>query len=351
MSSETLTTPVDATSIKNNNVTDSQQNVNNISSVDPSVQSVETTEKNELKVDSKTFAYNKATESVYDSSLIIDSKEFDFVVTKLREFFKGRGFLEAHPQNRLSILAACEDPFTVAKFDYAGKVWPLPQTGQMWLEYELLKNPSAKGFFCLSTSYRQEQTPVEGRHDLIFPLFEFEQHGGMDELVAMEKDLLRHLGYDEAGFKSGTYAEISEKYGIKELEHEQETALAKDVSPTFFLTDFPEYTSPFWNMKRYDKPKQDIAKKVDVILSGQETFGSAERETDPVVMRERFETISDGGYKKKLYELFGEERTTKEMDDFFKFNFFKRSGGGIGMTRLIRSMKTEGLMPDFNKED
>ena len=83
---------------------------------------------------------------------------------------QGPRFLEAHPQNRLSILAACEDPYTVAQFDYAGKVWPLPQTGQMWLEYELLKNPKAKGYFCLSTSYRQEQTPIEGRHDLIFPL-------------------------------------------------------------------------------------------------------------------------------------------------------------------------------------
>ena len=95
--------------------------------------------------EAKNLAYGKATESIYDSSLIIDSYEFDFVVTKLREFFKSLGFLEAHPQNRLSILAACEDPFTVAKFDYAGKVWPLPQTGQMWLEYELLKNPKAKG--------------------------------------------------------------------------------------------------------------------------------------------------------------------------------------------------------------
>ena len=354
MSSETQTTPVVENQEKDTtiNVVEPQQNEVSTLNVENSVKPVEPTEKKELsEVDNKTIAYCKATESIYDSSLIIDSKEFDFVVTKLREFFKGIGFLEAHPQNRLSILAACEDPFTVAKFDYAGKVWPLPQTGQMWLEYELLKNPSAKGFFCLSTSYRQEQTPVDGRHDLIFPLFEFEMHGGMEELVAMEKDLLKHLGYDEAGFKSGTYSEISEKYGIRELEHEQETALAKDVSPTFFLTDFPEYTSPFWNMKRYDEPKQDIAKKVDVILSGQETFGSAERETDPVVMRERFETISEGGYKKKLFDLFGEERTTKEMDDFFKFDFFKRSGGGIGMTRLIRSMKTEGLMPDFNKED
>ena len=299
----------------------------------------------------KDAAYSKATESIYDSSLIVDSEEYDFVVSKLREFFKGRGFLEAHPQNRLSILAACEDPFTVAQFDYAGKVWPLPQTGQMWLEYELLKKPEAKGFYCQSTSYRQEQTPVEGRHDLIFPLFEFEMHGGMDALIEMEKELLTHLGYDATKFVKGTYAEMAEKYGVKELEHEHETAMATDMSPTFFLTDFPEYTSPFWNMKRHDAPREDIAKKVDVILSGQETFGSAERETDREVMRERFNTISEGGYKQKLYDLFGQERTDKEMEDYFKFDFFERAGGGIGVTRLIRSMKAEGLMPDFSKKE
>ena len=301
--------------------------------------------------EAKNKAYSKATDSVYDSSLIVDSKEFDFTVTKLREFFKGLGFLEAHPQNRLSILAACEDPFTVAQFDYAGKVWPLPQTGQMWLEYELLKNPEAKGFFCLSTSYRQEQTPVEGRHDLIFPLFEFEMHGGLDALLGMEKDLLKFLGYDESKFVEGAYNDIAKEYGVEELENEQEAALAKDKSPTFFLKDFPESTDPFWNMRRYDGDKKGIAKKVDVILSGQETFGSAEREVDKEVMRERFNTISDGGYKKKLYDLFGQERTDKEMDDYFKFDFFERCGGGIGVTRLIRSLKTEGLMPDFTKKD
>jgi len=300
--------------------------------------------------EAKNLAYGKATESIYDSSLIIDSYEFDYVVTKLREFFKSLGFLEAHPQNRLSILAACEDPFTVAKFDYADKVWPLPQTGQMWLEYELLKNPKAKGYFCLSTSYRQEQTPIDGRHDLIFPLFEFEMHGGIDVLIGMEKDLLRFLGYDETKFVEGTYGDIAKEYGVEELESEQEALLAKDKSATFFLKDFPESTDPFWNMRRYDGDKKDIAKKVDVILSGQETFGSAEREVDKEVMRNRFNTISDGGYKKKLYDLFGAERTEREMKDYLDFEFFERCGGGIGMTRLIRSMKAEGLMPDFKKD-
>ncbi len=91
---------------------------------------------------------SSSSSGVYNSKLIIDSKEFTIVVKKLRDFFFSKNFVEAHPQNRLSILAACEDPFTVATFNYAGQIWPLPQTGQMWLEYELLKNPTPPGYFC-----------------------------------------------------------------------------------------------------------------------------------------------------------------------------------------------------------
>ena len=106
------------------------------------------------------------------------------------------------------------------------------------------------------------------------------------------------------------------------------------------MTDFPEYTSPFWNMKRGEV----TANKIDVIMSGQETIGSAERETDVNIMKANFEGIMEGAYKAKLFELFGEERTMSELGDFLKFKFFPRSGGGIGVTRLIRSMKMEGLM-------
>ena len=87
---------------------------------------------------------------------LIDPKEFTDVVTELRSFFLSKNFYEVHTQNRLSILAACEDPETVASYNYGGNVWPLPQTGQMWLEHELLSNPKAEGFFCVSTSYRAE---------------------------------------------------------------------------------------------------------------------------------------------------------------------------------------------------
>ena len=67
---------------------------------------------------------------------IIDPRKFSFVVNKMRTFFLQKGFVEVHTQNRLSILAACENPHSIASYDYCGNVWPLPQTGQMWLEYE-----------------------------------------------------------------------------------------------------------------------------------------------------------------------------------------------------------------------
>ena len=278
----------------------------------------------------------------YTSPLIINSTEYNQVVTKLREFFVSKNFIEVSTQNRLSILAACEDPFNVACFDYAGTRWPLPQTGQMWLEYELLTNPDVAGYFCLTTSYRMEKNPIDGRHDIIFPLFEFETKGGMDVLLKLEEDLLTHLGYDPSKFIQRQYKNIADDMNTIELEHEHETKLYTDHSPTYFITDFPEFTDPFWNMKR--ETANNTAKKVDIILSGQETIGSAEREDNPEEMKKRFDTIMNGAYKDKLYELFGAERTDAEMIDYLKFNFFTRCGGGIGVTRLMRSMRMENLL-------
>ena len=205
----------------------------------------------------------------YESPLIIKSCEFSEVIQKLRDFFIKKGYVEVHTQNRLSILAACEDPFTVSTFNYVNEVWPLPQTGQMWLEYELLKNPTVPGYFCVSTSYRNEPNPVPGRHNLIFPMFEFEMKGGMDELIEMEQELLIHLGYDASKFIKGKYLDVAKEYGTKELENDHETKLYEEKTPSFFLTDFPEFTSPFWNMKRNDDPTLETANKIDVILSGQ----------------------------------------------------------------------------------
>lgn len=278
-----------------------------------------------------------------ERGLIINTNHFSIVINKLRDFFLKKGFLEVHTQNRLSILAACEDPTTIRTFDYNQKTYPLPQTGQMWLEYELLTNPEVPGYFCVSTSYRYEPHPIPGRHALIFPMFEFELKGDMKELEKMERELLVHLGYDKVcAFAEGDYNDVSEKYNTKDISHKEEQQLYEDNGPVFFLKNFPEHTSPFWNMSRnYDK---NTANKIDVILSGMETIGSAERSCDVEDMLNRFKTISDGGYAQILYDKFTQERVDGELQEFLKHKFIVRSGGGIGVTRLISSMLKEGLL-------
>ena len=266
---------------------------------------------------------------------LINPQKFTHATGLLRSFFLDKGFEEVHTQNRLSILAACEDPFNVATYNYAGQVWPLPQTGQMWLEYELLTKPSSKGFFCLSTSYRQEPNAIPGRHDIIFPMFEFEMPGTIDDLKAMEYELCEYLGFGEITEK--TYAEWQKHYGLAEdyeMTAEEETNMMNEFGQTM-ITEFPEMTSPFWNMSRNG---DGTSRKIDVILGGMETIGSAERSTDVDQMRETFHTITEGAYSSLLFELFSKNRVQGELEEFLQHDFFPRVGGGIGMTRMIAAL-------------
>ncbi len=273
---------------------------------------------------------------------VVDSKEFSFVVNKLRTFFLQQGFIEVHTQNRISIMAACENPHSIASYKFADQILPLPQTGQMWLEYELLKAPEEKGFFCVSTSYRDEVNPIPGRHDRIFPMFEFELKGGIETLEKLEVELLAYLGFKQPVM--GNYEDVCKKYNIYLIEAEDELNIQKDFGDVFFLRFFPERTNPFWNMKRNESDKE-LSNKIDVLLHGIETIGSAERSCDAEEQKKAFYSIEEGCYAQKLFDLFGKDKVEEELNDFLGQTFFPRSGGGIGITRMIRAMKLEGLMP------
>ena len=130
-----------------------------------------------------------------------NTKIYNELVQKMRTFFQAKGFLEVPTQSRLSILAACENPHSITKFEYSGQIWPLPQTGQMWLEVELLKNPEWDGVFCITTSYRQEKNPIPGRHDLIFPMFEVETKGTKDDMVKLQAEYSEDFNNNQTDFK------------------------------------------------------------------------------------------------------------------------------------------------------
>lgn len=261
-------------------------------------------------------------------------QNYNTLIQKLREFFLKREFLEVPTQPNLTILSACENPHSVATFNYDGIIWPLPQTGQMILEEVLLHNPHLDGCFCISTSYRNEKNPIPGRHEKIFPMFEFESKGDMEDLKSLENDLLGFLGFGSPIEKN--YEDLCKEYGnVDTLEDEHESRMWKEIGSCISLQNFPSRTSPFYNMKRNEST--GLFNKIDVILYGQETIGSAERSCDPKVMRDLFYTISEGKYADKLFELFGRERVEKELEEFLSLDFFPRFGGGIGITRLDRA--------------
>ena len=182
--------------------------------------------------------------------------------------FFSKGFVERYFDNRLSILAACEDPFNVSTYDYVGLRWPHAQTGQMWLEHSILTDNSVPGYFASPKATGRRNRPRKGAIMFRFPEFEFA--GGKEDLIALVKEMLPFLGYPEDGMQRDTYESKALEYGVKTLENEHEARMCAE-KPVFFLTDFPEHTDPFWNMRRAE---DGTSHKLDVILHGQETVGS-----------------------------------------------------------------------------
>lgn len=271
-----------------------------------------------------------------------DSIRYDYVMRRLRQFFiDQKGFIEVPTQSRVSILAACEDPKNLTTYSLGGVTYPLPQTGQMWLEWELLQNPYLNGAICFGTSYRDEPNPIPGRHYRVFPQVDFEAPGDMNSLRAIERELLIYLGFDRGC--SVDYEDVCSRYQVNFVEAPQEERLAQELGNVVFLESFPVRTHPFWNMKR---AANGLYNKIDVLLHGMETIGSSERETDPMRMRESFFTISDGKYARLLFEKFGKERVLKELDEYLALPMVPRFGAGIGITRLIRAMDMGGLFAE-----
>lgn len=272
----------------------------------------------------------------------VDPLNYHHVNKKLNEFFESRQLVECYLQNRLQCLAACENIDSIATFEYAGSTQILHQTNQMLLEEIILcDKDNLPGFYCTTTSYRQEKDPIPGRHALIFPMKEFEIPQNFDGLIQFEKDLLEHLGFGpQAEYVELDYRQMCRKYQTEEIDHQHELMIQQDYGNVVFLKHFDERSNPFFNMKR----DADRALKVDVLLCGVETIGSAERECDIERMRRCFYEMSDGLYAKTLFEKFGRERIVKELDDYLGLPMKTRSGAGIGITRLIRAMKIVGIL-------
>ena len=273
----------------------------------------------------------------------IDPQDFNKTISKLRGFFMQNGFIETFPQPKLTILAACEDPSTVKTFEFDNNLWPLPQTNQMNLEEELMVTKNVDGLFCITASYRDEPNPIPGRHMKTFPMFEAEHKGDFDHLIETISECCVYLGLVKSikDIPIFTYDELCEHYDVEDLTSEHEMEMWEEYGNVVAITYFPERTSPFFNMKDdgFNKNGEKLSRKVDFVVCGQETFGCAERECDPDIMRDNFHTISEGEFSGLLYDKFGKERVKEELEEFLNLPMIERWGFGLGITRLVRALK------------
>lgn len=274
----------------------------------------------------------------------IDPAHSNYVMKILRKYAESRGWYEVLLQHWLDRLSACEDPKTVAKVKFCGETFSMPQTCQMRQEQVLLGMKKPQGMYHLTYSYRAEPKIGE-RRKRAFPLFEFEvpaKKNGYLELIQTCKEMLQALGFTQ--FHTISYQTACKRYGVSRITDKEEALLEKDFGQVVFLVYFP-IDETFFNMK-HDPSQPGYAFKLDVIVGGQETIGSAERAVSVEEMRKEFYASSNGEYYKKLCEEFGKENVDREFENYLLFIFIARYGGGIGLTRLIQAMLKYGLLPE-----
>jgi asparaginyl-tRNA synthetase len=274
-----------------------------------------------------------------------------------RTYFEKNNFTEVVVPHITRITGACENIDTLFGLNYFGEDAFLVQTGQLYLEALI---PRLGNVFCIGPSFRAEPG-VDERHLTEFTLVEIEFPGDFNALLTHVENTIyemlhgvlknkRHdlelLGVDitrlekiKLPFRRMTYTEAIEKllkYGIEikwgdDLKSLHEKMLVADGTPTF-ITHYPEAIK-FFNMRRNDDNNK-VVNSSDLILPfGGEAVGSAEREHDYDVLKEKL-------LKSTMYKQLQEKG--KNIDDFgwyldvVKKHKIQHAGCGIGLNRVTQ---------------
>ena len=139
----------------------------------------------------------------------ISPARFNFLFGVLSDVCKSRGYLHWQPTEP-SVLAACETPRNLLKYieESTGREFPLEQTNQMWLEYQLLtmaanpqESPGFTGLYCYTQSNRDEKD-IASRHpervmNKRFGMFEIEALIDFEGYLSLMEEILVALGVNK----------------------------------------------------------------------------------------------------------------------------------------------------------
>ena len=279
----------------------------------------------------------------------------------VRTFLEAEGFAEVTTPNICGLTGACEDFSTLFPLEYFGHRAFLTQTAQLYLE-PLIHSQTLRRVYSVNHSYRAELR-ADNRHLTEFVLIEPEiAFGDLETLIDIEQRLvselvrsaleirrkeLETLGANIAmletikpPFCRMTYTEAVgqlNKMGIgtewgADLDREREIALLSWTKFPTFITHYP-LELKFFNM-RQNRNDPRIVNAVDLLLPGVgEVCGGAEREEDPVRLRDR---LLNSSAIKQLLEKGG---SAEDYEWYLKLRDHESihyAGFGMGFERLVQ---------------
>jgi asparaginyl-tRNA synthetase len=279
----------------------------------------------------------------------------------IRTFLEAEGFVEVTTPTISGLTGACEDFSTLFPLKYFDHRAFLTQTAQLHLE-PLIHSKTLRRVYSINHSYRAEPR-ADKRHLTEFVLIEPEIGlGDLETLIDIEQRLvselvrsaletrrkeLEILGANVAmletikpPFCRMTYTQAVEQLnemGIStewgdDLDREREIALLDWTKFPTFITHYP-LELKFFNM-RQNREDPRVVNAVDLLLPGVgEVCGGAEREEDPVRLRERLLNSS------AIKQLLANGGNAEDYEWYLKLRemgSIHYAGFGMGFERLVQ---------------
>lgn len=328
---------------------------------------------------------------------IINPASYAGTMKTLENFFEQERLQYCYVGNDMDQFSACEDSENIVVAELQGQSRAVMQTGQMALEkiimgarevknivdgmrdfgnvddpekkYRLerlaeLGDPFAvnvlkdinilyvpnpmeipRGYYCMNTSTRNESRAGDGRREFRFPITECEfavetEESGLEELAQFLERMIVHLGFEKPARRY--YTEECKIRGVKKLDDIDEADICNQAqNSVVLLMKFDEESDPYFNMRKNADGTFD---KIDVLIDGVETVGSAVRSCNKDEMLDMLKKQDKGKYLTTMYKYFGEETIKNEVNDYFSYKFIPRCGLGIGTSRLIKALERHNLV-------